>query len=209
MKHKVFPRGSVALRVQEIVDLQVKTFAYWKTMKKRLIGAIDSQLLTPRADDLYVWPLPSPRADYVQMATRSKLCTDLIERQLKRALVTPVETAHSARELMAPDDAIGRERVQLSKRMAALRTAEGLLKQVPTDIGALCATPFAPPSELSAEIDAALLPTWHNDEREAEDEAGRSPERMRFEAGVAPPHATPATKGKKPRQRRLNLSGIW
>ena len=38
VKHKVFPRGSVALRVQEIVDLQVKTFAYWKTMKKRLIG---------------------------------------------------------------------------------------------------------------------------------------------------------------------------
>lgn len=63
--------------------MMIKTFAYWKTLKKRLI-------------------------DYVQMACRCNLSAELIDQKLKPALVTATESAGSLCTLMAPDDALAR-----------------------------------------------------------------------------------------------------
>ena len=87
---------------QEMIDMTIKTFAYWKTLKKRLI-------------------------DYVLMACRCNLSTELIDKKLKPALLTATEDAGSLCTLMAPDDALARERNDVATRLDSLNEAHRLL----------------------------------------------------------------------------------
>ena len=88
---------------QEIVDMQIKTFAYWKMMKKRLV-------------------------DYLQLATRFNLSSQLVE-QLKPTLMRAIEEAGEVKLLMAPHESVARERVSLSQRIDDLKKADGLITQ--------------------------------------------------------------------------------
>jgi len=97
-------------REQELVDLQIKTFAYWKTLKKRLI-------------------------DYVQMAARCNLSTELLNARLKPALLISTESAGKMRTLMAPDERLERERIDVAKRIQALEEAHQLLAAAPASLG--------------------------------------------------------------------------
>ena len=94
--------ASMSNEEQQIVDLQLQMFAYWKTMKKRLI-------------------------DYVQLLTRSTVVADTL-----KTFNTMVNTAlvrhHSAVILMAPDDKLARSRARLNKRINGLTAALDLLK---------------------------------------------------------------------------------
>ena len=92
---------------QEIVDLQIKTFAYWKVMKKRLV-------------------------DYLQLVTRYNLSAQLIE-QLKPALMRAIAGEGDLATLMAPDESLARERSSLSKRIADLKKADALIEQAGND----------------------------------------------------------------------------
>ena len=88
---------------QEIVDMQIKTFAYWKMMKKRLV-------------------------DYLQLATRFNLSSQLVE-QLKPTLMRAIEEVGEVKLLMAPHESVARERISLSQRIDDLKKADGLIMQ--------------------------------------------------------------------------------
>jgi hypothetical protein len=88
---------------QELVDLQIKTFAYWKMMKKRFI-------------------------DYLQLSTRTNLSADLVG-ALRTAFRQSIEEVDDLKALMAPHDALGRERSSLTKRISDLTEADRILKE--------------------------------------------------------------------------------
>ena len=92
---------------QELVDMMIKTFAYWKVVKKRLI-------------------------DWVLLSCRCNLVTELLDQKLKPALITATESAGSLCSLMAPDDALARERNDVAKRLDALDEAHRLLETAPS-----------------------------------------------------------------------------
>ena len=102
---------------------------------------------------------PGCAADYVQMAARSKLSTELLERRLKPALITAIESSYSVKALMAPDDALARERETLMRRISALTKADELLKKVPTEINQLRETPFTWQPDSLSEFLPAESPT--------------------------------------------------
>ena len=83
--------------------MQIKTFAYWKMMKKRLI-------------------------DYLQLATRANLSADLVN-SLRTSFRESIEQTGDMINLMAPDDKLGRERSSLSKRISDLKEADRLIKE--------------------------------------------------------------------------------
>ena len=119
---------------QEIIDLQIKTFAYWKTLKKRLV-------------------------DYVQMAARCNLSTELIDEKLKPALVTSTESVGNVCTLMAPDDALARERNDVATRLSALDEAHRLLMTAPSlgiSLGELAHMAGAASAVVTAPTPAAL-----------------------------------------------------
>ena len=88
---------------QELVDMQIKTFAFWKVMKKRLV-------------------------DYLQLAARHNLSVG-VSKQLKPAFLEAIEKAGDLKALMASDEALARERLSLTKRIDDLEEADRLLKE--------------------------------------------------------------------------------
>ena len=95
--------ASMSNEEQQIVDMQFQMFAYWKTMKKRLI-------------------------DYVQLLARSTVVTDTMK-SLNTMLNTAVVRQSSASSLMAPNEKLARSRARLNKRIKALTEAVGLLRE--------------------------------------------------------------------------------
>jgi len=107
LKHLDFSKLSKQSNAeQELVDLQIKTFAYWKMMKKRLV-------------------------DYLQLSTRANLSADFVD-ALRKAFRESIEHASDMTALMAPDDSLGRERSSLSRRITDLKEADHLLKAAET-----------------------------------------------------------------------------
>lgn len=137
-------------REQELVDLQIKTFAYWKTLKKRLI-------------------------DYVQMAARCNLSTELLNARLKPALLISTESAGKMRTLMAPDERLERERIDVAKRIQALEEAHQLLAAAPASLGLSL-------EELAQRSKTASSPTA---ERKPSPEAAPAPAPFSFAPGAA------------------------
>lgn len=88
---------------QEIVDLQIKTHAYWHVMMKRLV-------------------------DEFQSIIRTVLSIELVG-SLRAAFRKAIEDEENMTALMAPDDALGRERSSLAIRIANLKEADRLLKE--------------------------------------------------------------------------------
>eukprot|EP00966_Prymnesium_polylepis_P334032 7389439-Prymnesium_polylepis.1 len=107
LKHLDFSKLSKQSNAeQELVDLQIKTFAYWKMMKKRLV-------------------------DYLQLSTRANLSADFVD-ALRKAFRESIEHTSDMTALMAPDDSLGRERSSLSRRITDLKEADRLLKAAET-----------------------------------------------------------------------------
>ncbi|KAL1527928.1 hypothetical protein AB1Y20_009301 [Prymnesium parvum] len=103
----VAPLRRAAQLEPELLDIQIKAFAYWKSAEARLV-------------------------DYVQMCARSHLSTALVDRKLKPALVEALETACAAggmAELMAADEALALERQSTARRIDCLHAAEALLRE--------------------------------------------------------------------------------
>lgn len=100
--------GKLSNEEQKYLDLQIEIFAYWKTMKKRLI-------------------------DYVHLATRSILVKLPIETELSAAIQLQMEQqstdAGGFNMLMAPDATRRRKIEHTRARLHALQKAQRLLKQ--------------------------------------------------------------------------------
>ena len=88
---------------QELVDLQIKIFAYWKTMKKRFI-------------------------DCVQLAVHSDLVTDSVE-TIKDTLTEVVTKHANIISLMASDEYAVRKRTQLKRRVERLTEADTTIRK--------------------------------------------------------------------------------
>ena len=92
---------------QEVVDLQIKVFAYWKTMKKRLL-------------------------DYVQMATRTELAVEPICKMFCAGFREAIEEQaqlKSMSALLLPDADVSRRRCDIYRRLQNLTAAEKLIKE--------------------------------------------------------------------------------
>ena len=100
--------NSMSNEEQEVVDLQIKVFAYWKMMKKRLL-------------------------DYVQLAARTDLAVlPFTESLLKDGLREALEEAASRQTmavLLSPSPEIGERRAEVHGRLANLREAEYLIAE--------------------------------------------------------------------------------
>ena len=96
---------------QEVVDLQIKVFAYWKTMKKRIL-------------------------DYVQMAARSDLAVEPICNMFCTGFREAIEKHSSMSALMAPNADFSRRRCDIHRRLQSLTTAEELILARPQDASA-------------------------------------------------------------------------
>ena len=88
---------------QELVDLQIKIFAYWKTMKKRFI-------------------------DCVQLAVHSDLVTDSVE-TIKDTLTEVVTKHANIISLMTSDEDAVRKRTQLKRRVERLTEADTTIRK--------------------------------------------------------------------------------
>ena len=89
---------------QEVVDLQIKVFAYWKTMKKRIL-------------------------DYVQMAARSDLAVEPICNMFCTGFREAIEKHSSMSALMSPNADLSRRRCDIHRRLQSLTTAEELINE--------------------------------------------------------------------------------
>ena len=162
---------------QEIVDMQIKTFAYWKLTKKRLV-------------------------DYLVMATKCNLSKELFDR-LKPAFMEAIEGAGEKRALMTPDPTLGRERRSLTERIAGLKEANALLVQLESETGMLTLDddavgkksrnkPAAAAPPAPAPADAEEEESEEEDGEEEEEEEGEEEESEEEDGEDASPSPAPA-----------------
>ena len=109
------------------------------------------------------------------MAARCNLSTELLNARLKPALLISTESAGKMRTLMAPDERLERERIDVAKRIQALEEAHQLLAAAPASLGLSL-------EELAQRSKTASSPTA---ERKPSPEAAPAPAPFSFAPGAA------------------------
>jgi hypothetical protein len=109
---KKFAQGINAKRSKEpateehaLVELQLKTYAYWHVMKRRLL-------------------------DYVQLGTHAEVCTATVEWRLRQHLARAIDECPNLVELMSADEKRMHQLKERSRDLERLRVASAWIKEV-------------------------------------------------------------------------------
>lgn len=88
-----------------LVELQLKPYAYWHVMKRRLL-------------------------DYVQLGTHAEVCTATVEWRLRQHLAHAIDECPNLVELMSSDEKRVQQLKERSRDLERLRVASAWIKEV-------------------------------------------------------------------------------